>query len=316
MLLCEVFMRLRSVSALLLSSLAFIATSQDTRAQAPSPAELVNAMKLGNSYIDNDVKTIRTRCANQQKRKELLELEVVKRQPQLTALTASKTTLTEQLKLKDEALDAKEKALAELRAIITEIQDAIKNANTSTTTRLATLKMERDAAKKAIVDLTKNINSLDDVFEKWKDEGSNEFTLYRAQLKDENNKFVTPDKRVPLTPAEQSALDYLTAYDTMRGTLTQSKATNEATVIQKDKAIADLTSGTRETVQVLQARLVEKQRAVPAAMAAVFTAQAEVKKTRTDLRAVNARIATLSSILIPNISPVCTFINQVFPPRT
>jgi chromosome segregation ATPase len=225
-------------------------------------------MKQTNGYIDNDVKTIRTRCANQQKRKELLEQEIVKRQPELTSLTASKTALTEQLKKNGAALDAKSKVLAELRAAITDLQDAIKNANTSTTTRLATLKTERDAAKKSIVDVTKNINSLDDVFEKWKDEGSNEFTLYRAQLKYENNKFVTPDKRVPLTAAEQSALDYLTAYDTMRASLSQIKAANEATVIQKDKAIAELTSGTRETVQVLQTRLAEKQKAVPAATAA------------------------------------------------
>lgn len=309
-------MRLRTVSALLLSSLAFVATSQNVRAQALSPAELVNAMKQTNAYLDNDVKTIRSRCANQQKRKELLDQEIVKRQPELTSLTASKTALTEQLKKNGAALDAKSKALAELRAAITDLQDAIKNANTSTTTRLATLKTERDAAKKSIVDVTKNINSLDDVFEKWKDEGSNEFTLYRAQLKYENNKFVTPDKRVPLTAAEQSALDYLTAYDTMRASLSQIKAANEATVIQKDKAIAELTSGTRETVQVLQTRLAEKQKAVPAATAAVFVANGDFNRTQTDLRAANARIATLSSILIPNISPVCTFINQVFPPRT
>ena len=309
-------MRLRTVSALLLSSLALVATSQNVRAQALSPAELVNAMKQTNAYLDNDVKTIRSRCANQQKRKELLDQEIVKRQPELTSLTASKTALTEQLKKNGAALDAKSKALAELRAAITDLQDAIKNANTSTTTRLATLKTERDAAKKSIVDVTKNINSLDDVFEKWKDEGSNEFTLYRAQLKYENNKFVTPDKRVPLTAAEQSALDYLTAYDTMRASLSQIKAANEATVIQKDKAIAELTSGTRETVQVLQTRLAEKQKAVPAATAAVFVANGDFNRTQTDLRAANARIATLSSILIPNISPVCTFINQVFPPRT
>jgi chromosome segregation ATPase len=309
-------MRLRSVSALLLFSLAFVATTHSTPAQAQSAADLVNAMKQGNANIDSDVTTIRVRCANQTKRKDLLDQEIVKRQPELTALTASKTALVDQLRLKQVTLDAKSKALADLRATIADVQDAIKAANTSTTTRLATLKTERDAAKKAIVDGTKNINTLDNEFEKWKDDGSNEFTLYRAQLKDENNKFVTPDKRVPLTAAEQSALDYLTAYDTMRASLTQIKAANEATVIQKDKAIADLTTGTRDTVQVLQARLAEKQKAVPAAMAAVFSAQGEFNKAQTDLRAVTARIATLSSIVIPNISPVCTFINQVFPPRT
>lgn len=307
-------MRLRSVSVVLLSSLALFATSHNAHAQ--SAAELIAAMKQGNTNIDNDVKTIRTRCANQQKRKDLLDQEIVKRQPQLTSLTASKTLLTEQLKQNSTALDAKNKVLADLRASISDLQDAIKEANTSTTTRIAKLKEERDAAKKAVVDLTKNINSLDDVFEKWKDEGSNEFTLYRAQLKDENNKFLTPDKRVPLTPAEQSALDYLTAYDTMRATLSQSKTANEAAVIQKDKAIADLSSGTRETVQTLQTRLTEKQKAVPAAITAVTTAQNEFNRTQRDLRAVTARIATLSSIIIPNISPVCTFINQVFPSRT
>ena len=98
--------------------------------------------------------------------------------------------------------------------------------------------------------------------------------------------------------------------------LDKIKAANEATVIEKDKAIAELTSGTRETVQQLQARLTEKQKAVPAATAAVFVATGDFNRTQTSLRAVNARIATLSSILIPNISPVCTFINQVFPPRT
>jgi chromosome segregation ATPase len=310
-----VCMSLRSVSAILLSSIAFISTSNLTHAQSASPAELLAAMKQGNINIENDVKNIQTRCANQQKRKELLEQEILKRKPELTSLSASKTALTELLKQKDATLQGRSKTLAALRASITDLQDAIKNANTSTTTRLATLRTERDAAKKVVQETTKNINSLDDVFEKWKDEGSNEFTLYRAQFKDENNKLLPPEKRVELTQQEKSALDYLKSYDSMRSTLTQTKTTNEATIIQKDKAITDLTAGRKETVQELQRKLAEKHAAVPATIASVTAAQVDFNRAQGDLRFVTARIATLSSIVIPNIPTVCTFINQMSTPR-
>ena len=308
-------MNLRSVSAILLSSIAFISTSNLTHAQSASPAELLAAMRQGNTNIENDVKNIQTRCANQQKRKELLEQEIVRRRPELTSLSASKATLTELLKQKDAALQARSKTLATLRASINEHQDAIKNANTSTTTRLATLRTERDAAKKVVQETTKNINSLDDVFEKWKDEGSNEFTLYRAQFKDENNKLVTPDKRVELTPQEKSALDYLKSYDSIRSDLSQTLTNKEAVVVQKNKAIADLTDGSKETVQELKRKLAEKQAAVPGAIASVTAAQVDFNRTQADLRFVTARIATLSSIVIPNIPTVCTLINQMTTPR-
>lgn len=308
-------MRLRSVSAILFSSIAFISTSNLTHAQSSSPAELLAAMKQGNINIENDVKNIQTRCANQEKRKMLLEQEIVKRQPQLTQLTASKTALTELQKQKDATLEAKTKELAALRASITELQDAIKNEKTSTTTRLATLRTERDAAKKIVLDTTKNINTVDDFFETWKDEGSNEFTLYRAQFKDENNKLLPPEQRLALTALEQSALDYLKSYDSMRSALVQVRTTNEATVTQKEKAIADLTAGRRDTVQDLQRKLAEKQGAVSGAIAAVTAAQVDFNRTQADVRSVSARIATLSSIVIPNIPTVCTFINQMGTPR-
>lgn len=308
-------MQLRSVSAILLASLTYIATSSGAHAQAASPGELVNTMKTVNGYIANDVKTLQTRCANQQKRKEILEKEIVSRQPELTSLNAMKTALTAQLKQKDDTLQGKNKALAALRASIEDLLDAIKNANTSTATRLVALKAEREAARKTAVAATKSIDSLDDVFEAWKDQGSNEFTLYRAQFKDENNKILPPEKRIPLTAEEQTALDYLKSYDSMRAGYTQTKTINEAIVVEKDKAIANLTSGTRDTVQVLQGKLAEKQGMIAGAVAAVAVAQTDFNRTQADLRSVNARIATLSSIVIPNIPTVCTFINQVSTPR-
>lgn len=308
-------MQLRSVSAILLASLTYIATSSGAYAQAASAAELLNTMKTVNGFIANDVKTLQTRCANQQKRKELLEKEIVSRQPELTSLTATKTALTAQLRTKEATLQEKRTALAFLRASIDNLEDAIKNANTSTASRLVTLKAERETARKAAVSATKSIDSLDDIFEAWKDQGSNEFTLYRAQFKDENNKILPPEKRIALTAEEQKALDYLKSYDSMRAGYTQTKTTNEAIVVEKDKAIANLTSGNRDTVQVLQGKLAEKQGMVAGAVAAVTVALTDFNRTQGDLRSVNARIATLSSIVIPNIPTVCTFINQVSTPR-
>ena len=239
----------------------------------------------------------------------------MRRQPELASVTRTKTALTEELKTKDATLQAKGKALADLRAAITELQNGIRNANTSTATRLATLRAERDAARKAAADATKNISTLDAEFAKWKDQGSNEFTLYRAQIKDENNKILPPEKRTALTPQEQSALDYLKGYDDMRASLSQSKTTNEAIVAQKDKAIADLSAGNTGTVQSLRERLAAKQAMVPAAVAAVASAQADFDHTRCELRTVTARFATLSNIVIPAIPKVCTVINQVANPQ-
>jgi len=309
-------MKLRSVSALLFTSLTFIATNNGALAQTADPAEVERAMIQGNINIDNDVKVLKIRCNNQARRKETLDKEILQRKPELASLATSKTTLTTQLKQKDDTLQTRSRSLATLRASISDLQDAIRNANTSTATRLVTLRAEREAARRAAAAASRDIDSTDAVFEKWKNQGSNEFTLYRAQLKDENNKILPPEKRTPLTADEQKALDYLKSYDTMRAGYVTTKTTNEAIVAEKDRTIASLISGTRENVQTLRGRLREKEGMVGAAVAAVASAQSDFNGTQGELRRVNARIATLSDINIPAIPTVCSLINQVPAPRT
>jgi hypothetical protein len=236
---------------------------------------------------------------------------IKKNQPQLATLTAMKEELTEGLRLRDADLRMKRVALATLRAEIAVIEDSIKNARTSTAARIVSLRAEIEAARKIAVKATVDIDRLDDTFEKWKVEGSNEFTLFRAQLKDENNKWLEAGKRVPLTPAEQSALDTLTAYDNTRAELYDTKVDNEALAAQKAQAIAELKDGRRANVEVLKTQLAARQSAVGAALTATATLRKQVIKVRASLRTVNARIATLSDIVVPTISPICAVIDEV-----
>lgn len=309
-------MKLRSVTALLFTSISFIATSHGALAQTASPVEVERAMVQGNVNIDNDIKIVKIRCDNQAKRKEFLDKEILQRKPELASLSTNRTTLTTQLKEKDAVLQGKGKALATLRASISDLRDAIRDANTSTASRLVTLRADREAARKAAAEASRNIDSTENVFEKWKDEGSNQFTLNRAIIREENNRILPPEKRTPLTADEQKALDYLKSFDTMRAGYVTTKTTNDAIVAEKDKTIASLTAGTKENIQTLRTRLKDKEGLVGAAVAAVATAQTDFNGTQAELRRVNARIATLSDINIPAIPAVCSFINQVPTPRT
>ena len=304
-------MQARFLSHLFLASVAVLTTASVSHAQSMSADALTSAMHRSNSLISKDLESLRARCENQDERKLLLEGIIKKNQPQLSVLTAMKDELTELLRVKDADLRMKRVALATLRAEIAVIEDSIKNAKASTATRVATLKVEIAAARKVATKATGDIDRLDDTFEKWKQEGSNEFTLFRAQLKDENNKWLDADKRVALTPAEQSALDTLTAYDTTRADLNEVKLDNEALATQKTQAIVDLQAGKRANVEVLKTELSERKSAVGAALTATATLKKEVIKTRGSLRTVNARIATLSDIVVPSISPICAVIGEI-----
>jgi len=304
-------MQARFLSHFFLASVAVLTTTSVSHAQSGSPDSVTADMRKSNSLIAKDIETIKKRCANQDARKMFLEDIVEKNQPQLSVLTARKAELTEALRLKDADLQMKRVALATLRAEITVMEDSIKNARTSTATRIEILKTEIATARKAAAKADGDIGRLDDTFETWKQAGSNEFTLFRAQLKDENNKLLDADKRVPLTAAEQSALDTLTAYDSTRSDLTEVKVDNEALVTQKAQAIVDLRAGKKANVDVLRTQIAERLRAVAAAVTATERLKEEVKKDRKSLRNVNARIATLSDIVSPIISPICAAIGGI-----
>lgn len=305
-------MKSRNVFALLLSSLPILGVID---AHAQVPAEVVSAMRITNNYIASDVTTIRRRCAVQTGRKQFLEAEILRRQPQLADLTADKTELQTQLTAQSAVVTSKRLALATLEADISGLRSSIVNANTSTTTLLATYRAERDAASRASVIAARDIEALDKVFEEWKESGSNEFTLFRAQLKDENNKILPPASRVPLTAAEQAALDRLTAYDTMRAQLSSVMATNDAIVAQKTTAIAELKAGRTSTVQELQAQLSTKLGMLPSALAQRDAAVRQYNKIDRQIQVLSARIATLSSIVIPAMPPVCGVINTLSTPQ-
>jgi len=308
-------MQARFLSHLFLASVAVLTTASVSHAQSMSADDLTSAMHQSNSLISRDLGSLRARCANQNERKLLLEEIIKKNQPQLSVFTAMKVQLTEDLRLKDADLRMKRVALATLRAEIAVIEDSIKNAKTSTATRVETIRAEIAVAQKVAAKATGDIDRLDDNFEKWKQEGSNEFTLYRALHKDENNKWLDAAKRVALTPAEQSALDTLTAYDTTRGDLNEIKLDNEALVTQKTQAIVDLQAGKRANIEVLRTQLTERKSAVGAAFTAKLAITNLVKSTRASLRNVNARIATLSNIVVPSISPICAVISEISTPQ-
>ena len=257
-------MKSRNVFALLLSSLSVVGA---VNAHAQVPGEVVSAMKTTNKNIASDVTAIVRRCAAQTSRKQFLEGEILRRQPQLATLTAERAQLQTQLTAQSAVLTSKRQALATLEAEISGLRTSIVNANTSATTLLKTYKDERDAASRASVIAARDIEALDKVFEEWKESGSNEFTLFRAQLRDENNKILPPASRIPLSAAEQAALDRLTAYDTMRAQLSSVMATNDAIVAQKTTAIAELTAGRTRTVQEMQAQLTQKLGMLPGALA-------------------------------------------------
>jgi predicted nucleic acid-binding Zn-ribbon protein len=290
-------MKSHNVLALLFSSLSVIGVV-DTHAQ--SPADVVSAMRLTNTYIAGDVTEITRRCDVQARRKTFLEAEILRRQPQLETLTASRTELQTQLTAAGTVVTGKRDALATLEAEITGLRTSIVNANTSATTLLATYRAERDAATVASARAARDIQALDRVFEEWKESGSNEFTLMRAIVRAENGN--TP------TAAEQAALDRLNAYDTMRAQLSSVMATNDAIVTQKNTAIAELTAGRTRTVQEMQAQLNQKLGMVPAVLAQRDASVREYRRIDAQIRGVSARISTLSSIVIPAIHPVCQVI--------
>lgn len=305
-------MKSHNVFALLLSSLSVI-SAVDTHAQ--SPAEVVSAMRTTNNYIASDVTEISRRCEVQGRRKTFLEAEIQRRQPELATQTTTRNNLQTQLTQASGVATAKRAALATLEADITGLRTSIVNANTNATTLLATYRAERDAATLASARAAKDIQALDKVFEEWKESGSNEFTLFRAQLRDENNKLLPPASRIPLTAAEQAALDRLTAYDTMRAQLSSVMATNDAIVVQKTTAIAELTAGRTRSVQELQTQLTQKLGMLPGALAQRDAAVREQTRIEGQIRVVSARIATLSSIVIPAIPRVCGVINTLSSPQ-
>jgi chromosome segregation ATPase len=305
-------MKSHNVLALLLSSVSVVGA---VNAHAQVPGEVVSAMQITNNYIASDVTTISKRCAAQTTRKQFLEAEIVRRQPELANLNASKRTLETQLTTQAGLVTAKRQALATLEAEIAGLRTAIGNANTSATTLLATYKTERDAASRASVIAARDIEALDKVFEKWKESGSNEFTLFRAQLKDENNKILPPASRTPLTAAEIAALDTLRAYDTMRAQLSSVMATNDAIVAQKTTAIAELTAGRTRSIQELQSQLTQKLGLLPGALTNRDAAVRENTRIEGEIRVISARIATLSSIVIPTTPRVCAVINTLSTPQ-
>jgi hypothetical protein len=305
-------MKSRNVFALLLSSLSIIGVV-DAHAQVPE--EVVSAMRISNTNIASDVTTISRRCAAQTSRKQFLEAEIIRRQPRLAARTAERAQLQTQLTTQSAVLTSKRQALATLEADIAGLRTSIINANTSATTLLATYTAERAAASRASVIAARDIEALDKVFEEWKESGSNEFTLFRAQLKNENNKISPPESRTPLTAAEQAALDRLTAYDTMRAQLSSVMATNDAIVAQKTTAIAELTAGRTRNVQELQAQLTQKVGMLLRVLAERDAARRDYKDIEDKIRVVSARIATLSSIVIPAIPRVCEVVNTLSTPQ-
>lgn len=305
-------MKSHNVLALLLSSLSVI-SAVDTHAQ--SPADVVSAMRTTNNYIASDVTEIIRRCEAQARRKTFLEADILRRQPALATLTATKTYLQAEFTTASGVVTSKRQALATLEAEITGLRSSIVNANTSATALLATYRTERDAAAKASATAAKDIQALDKVFEEWKESGSNEFTLFRAQLRAENNKILPPASRIPLTAVEQAALDRLTAYDTMRAQLSSVMAVNDAIVTQKTTAIAELTAGRTRSVQELQAQLTQKLGMLPGALAQRDAAVKEYNRIEDRIRVVSARIATLSSTVIPVIPRVCGVINTLSTPQ-
>jgi hypothetical protein len=305
-------MKSHNVLALLLSSLSVISVV-DTEAQ--SPGDVVAAMRTTNRYIESEVTEISRRCEAQDRRKRFLETETQRRQPELATLTAAKTYLQTELATASATVISKRQALATLEAEISGLRTSIVNANTNATTLLATYRAERDAATLASARAAKDIQALDKVFEEWKESGSNEFTLFRAQLRDENNKLLPPASRIPLTAAEQAALDRLTAYDTMRAQLSSVMATNDAIVVQKTTAIAELTAGRTRSVQELQTQLTQKLGMLPGALAQRDAAVKEQKRIEDRIRVVSARIGTLSNIVIPAINRVCGVINTLSSPQ-
>jgi chromosome segregation ATPase len=272
-------------------------------------------MRTTNNYIASDVTEISRRCEMQGRRKTFLEAEIQRRQPELATQTTTRNQLQTQLTEASGVATAKRAALATLEADITGLRTSIVNANTNATTLLATYRAERDAATVASARAAKDIQALDKVFEEWKESGSNEFTLFRAQLRDENNKLLPPASRIPLTAAEQAALDRLTAYDTMRAQLSSVMATNDAIVAQKTTAIAELTAGRTRSVQELQAQLTQKLGMLPGALAQRDAAVKEQKRIEDRIRVVSARIGTLSNIVIPAINRVCGVINTLSSPQ-
>lgn len=305
-------MKSHDVFALLLSSLSVFSVV-DTHAQ--SPADVVSAMKTTNNYIASDIRDVTLRCEVQARRKTFLETEIQRRQPELATLTANRADLQTQLANASTAVTANRQALATLEADITGLRRSIVDANTSATTLLATYRAERDAATVASVRAAKDIQALDKVFEEWKESGSNEFTLFRAQLRNENNRILPPESRTPLTATEQAALDRLTVYDAMRAQLSSVMATNDAIVVQKTTAIAELTAGRTRSVQELQTQLTQKLGYLPGALAQRDAAVREQTRIDGQIRVVSARIGTLSSIVIPTIPRVCEVINTLSAPQ-
>jgi hypothetical protein len=149
-------MKSHNVLALLLSSLSVI-SAVDTHAQ--SPADVVSAMRTTNNYIASDVTDIISRCEVQARRKTFLEGEILRRQPQLATLAATRNEFQTQLTAQSEVVKSKRQALATLETGIDSLRKSIVNANTSATTLLANFWTDREAATTALKTARDNLGA-------------------------------------------------------------------------------------------------------------------------------------------------------------
>jgi hypothetical protein len=284
--------QLLTFSALLLSS-SLAAAPTSSLAQTATPAQIVTAMRNTNLNIDTGLEAIQTRCDIQQKRKVLLEQENARRTPDLNGLNSSKTILLALLDQQNSVLMEKTRILSDLKARISQLQDDIKSSKKTAATHLAELKAQRDTAKTAVLAPAKKLRRLDDAYE-------------------------------ALVLAGQATDQGEASYLSTRAELVNTQGQQQATVIEKNRAIADLTALMRlgqtdclglsnEELKRLQDELKLKQSSLPTATAEQKAAQVALNGTKKKLRIVQTKIAKLSAIEIPAIPSICAIIDQFTP---
>lgn len=273
----------------------------DASAQVPAPAAIVRDMRIVNAAIDSELDVLQVRCVNQATRKQWLENHLARISPALDALRKQQLDLETSLQAATTARGTARVALEELDAAIRTLTTQIQTASQPGAQELA-LKAEiaRATAERNLRVTQRQAKQR--ALQIWLETGTNQAVLFATLL-------AKIDDR-PLSPAQQAVFQ---AYEAAQATIDNldDMITNAtASINQATKALTELREGVSKTIQQLTVERNAKLALRPAAVTAEATTKANVIRVRTQLNAVVARIAQLSSIVIPPIHPICAKIQE------
>lgn len=299
-------MRIKRSIAVLFFTCTLFATTGDLLVQAQTPAQRIYYMKVTNNAIEASVEVLDRRCEIQLDRKNALEEIAAAIKPELNKLNVDKEAIEVTLRAQTAVLVQKKTELTTVQVAIDGLLDQIKQFRKSNYERLLELRSQVAVAKKNEKDASAAIKAADAEFRKWEEEGANSFILTEALGLRAHDK--------PLTDIHKLALVVYDTYLIVAAEFGQKQINAAATIVLKEKEISDLLAGQKVSIEELGQKLAAKRRELVPAVTALNKAQNDVNKTDKELRFVLAKIAAISSFVIPEIHPICKQINPVVSP--